>query len=51
LENLRKATAYNPMFFEAQLELVNAYKEMEDYRSATDVYRNLLDNGIRTPQI
>ncbi|NAZ23235.1 MAG: tetratricopeptide repeat protein [Thermocrinis sp.] len=51
LENLRKATAYNPMFFEAQLELANAYEEMGDYRSALDVYRNLLNNGIRTPQI
>jgi tetratricopeptide (TPR) repeat protein len=51
LENLRKATAYNPMFFEAQLELANAYEEMGDYRSAIDVYRNLLNNGIRTPQI
>jgi Flp pilus assembly protein TadD len=51
LENLRKATAYNPMFFEAQLELANAYEEMGDYRSALDVYRNLLSNGINTPQI
>ncbi len=51
LENLRKATAYNPMFFEAQLELANAHEEMGDYRSALDVYRNLLNNGIRTPQI
>jgi Flp pilus assembly protein TadD len=51
LENLRKATAYNPMFFEAQLELANAYEEMRDYRSALDVYRNLLNNGINTPQI
>jgi Tfp pilus assembly protein PilF len=51
LENLRKATAYNPMFFDAQLELANAYEEMGDYRSALDVYRNLLNNGIRTPQI
>jgi tetratricopeptide (TPR) repeat protein len=51
LENLRKATAYNPIFFEAQLELANAYEEMGDYRSALDVYRNLLNNGIRTPQI
>ena len=51
LENLRKATAYNPMFFEAQLELANAYEEMGDYRSALGVYRNLLNNGIRTPQI
>ena len=51
LENLRKATAYNPMFFEAQLELANAYEEMGDYRSALSVYRNLLNNGIRTPQI
>jgi FimV-like protein len=51
LENLRKATAYNPMFFEAQLELANAYEEMGDYESALDVYRNLLNNGIRTPQI
>ncbi len=51
LENLRKATAYNPMFFEAQLELANAYEEMGDYRSALDVYRNLLNNGISTPQI
>jgi Tfp pilus assembly protein PilF len=31
LENLRKATAYNPMFFDAQLELANAYEEMGDY--------------------
>lgn len=51
LENLKKATAYNPMFFEAQLELANAYEEMGDYRSALDVYRNLLNNGIDTPQI
>jgi tetratricopeptide (TPR) repeat protein len=51
LENLRKATAYNPMFFEAQLELANAYEEMGDYRSAIDVYRNLLNNGMNTPQI
>ncbi|MFZ8785474.1 SPOR domain-containing protein [Thermocrinis sp.] len=51
LENLRKATVYNPMFFEAQLELANAYEEMGDYRSALDVYRNLLNNGINTPQI
>jgi tetratricopeptide (TPR) repeat protein len=51
LENLRKATAYNPMFFDAQLELANAYEEMGDYRSALGVYRNLLNNGIRTPQI
>jgi len=51
LENLRKATAYNPMFFEAQLDLANAYEEMGDYGSALDVYRNLLNNGIRTPQI
>jgi len=51
LENLRKATAYNPMFFEAQLELANAYEEMGDYRSALDVYRNLLNNGMSTPQI
>ncbi|AHE96196.1 hypothetical protein THERU_05465 [Thermocrinis ruber] len=51
LENLRKATAYNPTFFEAQLELANAYEEMGDYRSALDVYRNLLNNGINTPQI
>ncbi len=50
-ENLRKATAYNPMFFEAQLELANAYEEAGDYKSALDVYRNLLNNGIRTPQI
>jgi tetratricopeptide (TPR) repeat protein len=28
LENLRKATAYNPMFFEAQLELASAYEDM-----------------------
>jgi cell division protein FtsN len=39
------------MFFEAQLELANAYEEMGDYRSALDVYRNLLSNGINTPQI
>jgi len=51
LENLRKATAYNPMFFDAQLELANAYEEMGDYGSALGVYRNLLNNGIRTPQI
>jgi Flp pilus assembly protein TadD len=51
LENLRKAAAYNPMFFEAQLELANAYEEMGDYRSALDVYRNLLNNGMSTPQI
>jgi antitoxin component HigA of HigAB toxin-antitoxin module len=26
-------------------------KRWEDYRSALDVYRNLLNNGIKTPQI
>ncbi len=51
LENLKKATIYNPMFLDAQLELANAYEELGDYRSALDVYRNLVSNGLNSPQI
>jgi len=51
LENLKKATLYNPMFLDAQLELASAYEELGDYRQALDVYRNLIDNGINNPQI
>ncbi|WP_448587838.1 tetratricopeptide repeat protein [Thermocrinis sp.] len=51
LENLRKSTLYNPMFVDAQLELASAYEELKDYRSALDVYKNLIINGITSPQI
>ncbi|WP_448584471.1 SPOR domain-containing protein [Thermocrinis sp.] len=51
LENLKKATIYNPMFLDAQLELANAYEELGDYKSALDVYRNLVSNGLNSPQI
>ncbi|WP_333785167.1 tetratricopeptide repeat protein [Thermocrinis sp.] len=50
-ENLKKATIYNPMFLDAQFELANAYQEIGDYRSALDVYRNLVSNGVNNPQI
>ncbi len=50
-ENLKKATIYNPMFLDAQFELANAYEEIGDYKSALDVYRNLVSNGVNNPQI
>ena len=50
-ENLKKATIYNPMFLDAQFELANAYEEVGDYKSALDVYRNLVSNGVNSPQI
>ncbi len=46
LTNLLKAVAYNPMFLDAQLELAQSYEEDGDYRSAVDVYRRLVNNGI-----
>ena len=51
LENLKRATLYNPMFLDAQLELASAYEEIGDYRQALDVYKNLIGNGINNPQI
>ena len=51
LEYLRKATAYNPMFLEAQLELGSAYMDMKLYDKAEKVFNSLLSNNIKTPEI
>ncbi|MCX8164576.1 MAG: tetratricopeptide repeat protein [Aquificaceae bacterium] len=48
---LKRATAYNPMFVDAQLELAQAYEGLGDYISAKDVYLNLINNGINNPSI
>lgn len=49
--NLRKATAYNPMFVDAQLELAQAYESQGDYNLAKSVYLNLISNGIVNPNL
>ncbi len=51
LKNLEKATAYNPMFIEAQLELGNAYIELKEYDRAQELYNNLLSNNVELPEI
>ncbi|MEN3028315.1 MAG: tetratricopeptide repeat protein [Aquificaceae bacterium] len=51
INSLRRATAYNPMFVDAQLELAQAYESEGDYSSAKNVYLNLINNGLVNPNI
>ncbi|MDW8032486.1 MAG: tetratricopeptide repeat protein [Aquificaceae bacterium] len=51
INNLRRATAYNPMFADAQLELAQAYENEGDYASAKNVYLSLINNGLVSPTI
>ncbi len=51
IDYLKKATAYNPLFLEAQLELGNAYLESKRYREAEKLYRTLLSNNFKFPEI
>ena len=51
LRNLKKATAYNPMFIEAQMELGSAYIEIKEYEKAEKVYLSLLNNNFKYPSV
>ncbi len=51
LEYLKKATAYNPLFLEAQLELGSAYLDEKRYEEAERLYRSLLSNNFKRPEI
>ena len=51
INNLRKATAYNPMFIDAQIELAQAYEKEEDYIQARSIYISLINNGINNPNL
>ncbi len=51
IEFLRKATAYNPRFIEAQLELGSAYMDMKKYGMAEKVYTSLISNNFTMPNI
>ncbi len=51
MEYLKKATAYNPMFIAAQLELGNAYMDEKMYKEAEKLYKNLLSNNFKSPEI
>lgn len=51
IEFLRKATAYNPRFIEAQLELGSAYMDMKRYSMAERVYTSLISNNFTMPNI
>ncbi len=51
LKNLKKATAYNPMFIEAQMELGSAYMEIREYEKAEKVYISLLNNNFKYPVV
>ena len=51
IKNLRKATAYNPLFLEAQLELGSAYMDEKRYEDAEKLYMSLLANNFKNPEI
>ncbi|EDP75003.1 tetratricopeptide repeat protein [Hydrogenivirga sp. 128-5-R1-1] len=51
LEYLKKATAYNPMFLDAQLELGSAYMDDKRYEEAERLYKSLIANNFKTPDI
>lgn len=51
MEYLKKATAYNPLFIEAQLELGSAYMDAKEYDKAEKLYLSLLSNNIRRPEV
>ncbi len=51
LEYLRKATAYNPLFIEAQLELGSAYMDAKRFHEAEKLYRSLISNNFKEPEV
>ncbi len=51
IENLRKATAYNPLFLDAQLELGSAYMDEKRYDEAEKLYMSLLSNNFKKPEV
>ncbi len=51
LEYLRKATAYNPMFIDAQLELGSAYMDLKKYDEAEDLFKSLISNNFTMPNV
>ncbi len=51
IEYLRKATAYNPLFLEAQLELGSAYMDEKRYDEAEKLYLSLISNNFKSPDI
>lgn len=51
LENLRKATAYNPLFVDAQLELGSAYMDEKRYEDAERLFVSLLSNNLKKPEV
>lgn len=51
LDYLKKATAYNPLFLEAQMELASAYLDEKRYADAEKLYRTLISNNFKFPDI
>ncbi len=51
LEYLRKATAYNPMFIDAQLELGSAYMDAKKYGEAENLFNALISNNFTMPNV
>ena len=51
IEYLRKATAYNPLFIEAQLELGSAFMDEKRYEEAERLYNSLISNNFKSPEI
>jgi len=51
MEYLRKATAYNPLFLEAQLELGSAYMDVRRYEEAEKLYKTLISNNFKDPEV
>jgi tetratricopeptide (TPR) repeat protein len=51
LEYLRKATAYNPMFIDAQLELGSAYMDLKKYDEAEELFKSLISNNFTMPNV
>jgi Flp pilus assembly protein TadD len=51
LENLEKATAYNPLFLEAQMELAEEYERRGEYEKAKYVYTTLVNNNVDIPLV
>lgn len=49
LDSLEKATAYNPLFLEAQMELAQEHEKEGNYTKARDVYNTLLNNNVDSP--
>ena len=51
IDYLKKATAYNPMFIEAQLELSSAYMDLKKYKEAENLFNSLISNNFTMPDI